>query len=234
MTDLAERFDELRPWFTRFEVDGVRLGGANSYQGDNRIKLFFEWVGQPESILELGSLEGGHSVQLASPDFVKRLLGLEARAKNIERARLAAEVVGRGNIEFGQADLDQASLERYGRFDAVFCAGLLYHLMQPWRLLKEIAKVTDCVFLDTHYSETEDVTIDGYVGSLYAEGQPADHEYRYADTDVLSGLSDSSFWMTLPCITETLSRSGLVVRHELTVPDWDGYGPRVHLAATRE
>jgi hypothetical protein len=233
VAEARERFDALGPWFTRFEIDGVSLGGANSYQADHRIDLFFEWVRRPASILELGSLEGGHSVQLAAPAFVERLVGLEARAENIQRGRLAAEYLGRGNIEFSQADLDQSSLEQFGRFDAVFCAGLLYHLMQPWHLLEEIGKVTDCLFLDTQVSETEETTIDGYVGSLYAEGEPSD-AHRHSDIDVLSGLSDASFWMTLPCLTDTLRRIGLVVQHQVVVPDWDGYGPRVHLAAMRD
>jgi len=233
MTELRDRFDALGPWYTCFEIDGVKLGGPNSYDDDYRVKLFFDWIGQPSSILELGSLEGGDSVQLAAPSFVKRLLGLDAREANIKRAELAAELLGRANAEFAQADLDQESLGRFGRFDAVFCAGLLYHLMRPWRLLEEIAKVTDCLFLDTQYSATDDVTVEGYEGSLYIEGRPSD-EGRYSDSDVLSGLSASSFWMTLPCLTETLEQLGFAIRHQRDIQDWGGYGPRIHLAAIKQ
>jgi hypothetical protein len=234
MLDLAQRFDALSPWFTSFNIDGEKFGGTNSYDGDHRITLFFEWAGQPKSILELGSLEGGHSIQLAAPEFVDRLVGLEAREDNIARARLATEVLGRGNVDFRQADLDSPALNQHGRFDAAFCAGLLYHLTKPWRLLEEISTVTDCLFLDTQYAPREDVVIDGYPGTVYVERKPTDQEYRHAPTDVLSGLSDWSFWMTLPSIEETLGRHGFTVQHQLTVPDWDGYGPRVHLLAARE
>jgi SAM-dependent methyltransferase len=222
VAELYDRFEALRPWFTRFVIDGKELGGTNSYDDDYRVDRFFEWMGRPTSILELSSFEGGHSVQLAAPPFVGRLIGLEARQENIERAQLAVELLGKGNVDFIRVDLDKESLERFGRFDAVFCAGLLYHLAQPWRLIEEIAKVTDRLFLDTHYSDVDEVTVNGYVGSVY-------HEGGYADP--LSGLSESSFWMTLPCLMDTLSRVGFVVRHRYVVQDWGGYGPRIHLAA---
>jgi len=184
-------------------------------------------MGEPRSILELSSFEGGHTLQLAAPPFVERVLGLEGRPENIARARLATELLGRGNIDFAEIDLDQETgqLEQLGRFDAVFCAGLLYHLTKPWTLIEKVAKMTDAFFLDTHYSEKANVSIDDYVGSRYNEG---------GYSDPLSGLSEASFWMTLPCLQETLAKSGFSIRHELVVPDWAGAGPRIHIGAVRD
>jgi SAM-dependent methyltransferase len=220
---LRDRFEALGPWYTRFEIDGETYGGTAPYEADYRVGLFFEWIEQPASILELSSFEGGHSLRLAEPPFVERLMGLEGRAENIERARFVADLLGRGNIEFAQADLDRDPLAPYGRFDAVFCAGLLYHLTRPWRLLEEIAQASDRLFLDTHYSPTEETEVDGYVGSIYHEPPSS-----------TSGLSKSSFWMTLPCLRDTLSRAGFMVVHEEDKLDWSGLGPRVHLAAIRD
>jgi hypothetical protein len=229
--DIQERFDALRPWYTRFTVDGKHYGGDASYDDDARVALFYAWFARPATILELGSLEGGHSVQLAAPGFVERLVGVEARAGNIARAKLAAELLGRGNIEFRQADLERALLDPFGAFDAVFCGGLLYHLMRPWHLLEEVGKVTDQFFLDTQVSATEDATFEGYVGCWYAE-QP-DQPTRHTDTDTLSGLSDASFWLTLPCLVDTLRRIGFVVKEQRLTENWDGYGPRVQLGLIR-
>ena len=222
-----EKFEALDPWFTRFEINGESFGGGNSYEQDPRVGLFFEWLGQPETILELSSFEGGHSVRLAAPPFVERLLGLEGRAENIQRAELVIQLLGCQNIEFCHADLDNdsTSLEQFGRFNAVFCAGLLYHLTHPWRLLEKIADVTDHLFLDTQVSATGDVTVEGYVGSMYSEG---------GYSDPLSGLSASSFWMTLSCLEDTLNNLGFEVRQKIAIPDWEGRGPRVHLAASKE
>jgi 2-polyprenyl-3-methyl-5-hydroxy-6-metoxy-1,4-benzoquinol methylase len=229
--DIQERFDALRPWYTRYTIGEKSYGGDASYDGDVRVGVFFTWFDRPKTILELGSLEGGDSLQLAAPDFVERVVAVEARAGNIARAKLAAEYLGRGNIEFRQADLERALLDPFGRFDAVFCGGLLYHLMRPWHLLEEIGKVTDQLFLDTQISATEETTFEGYTGSWYAE-QP-DSPGRHTETDVLSGLSDASFWLALPCLVDTLARIGLVVKEQRVAEDWDGYGPRVQLAAIR-
>jgi SAM-dependent methyltransferase len=224
--ELRERFDAVGPWFTRYEIGDVGLGGDNSYDEDYRVGLFFEWLGEPRTILELSSFEGGHSLQLADPPFVEQVVGLEGRPENIERAKLAVELLGRGNTEFVQVDLDRESLslEQYGTFDAVFCAGLLYHLTHPWFLIEKVAEVTDRFFLDTHYSKRDDVRIGDYVGSRFKEG---------GYNDPLSGLSEASFWMTLPCLKETLEAVGFQIRHERIVPDWAGAGPRVHLAAVK-
>jgi SAM-dependent methyltransferase len=164
-------------------------------------------------------------VRLAVQPFVELVLGLEARPESIKRAELAAELLGRGNLEFRQADLDSDSLARFGQFDAAFCAGLLYHLRQPWRLIQEIATVTDRLFLDTHYSESGEDHVDGYVGSTHPE---------YGYSEPLSGLSETSFWLTLPCLIDTLSQAGFEVRHRHIIQDWAGYGPRVPLAAFKE
>jgi SAM-dependent methyltransferase len=225
MAELRERFDALGPWFTSFEIDGEAFGGEHSYEDDHRVSLFFEWLGEPARILELASFEGAHSLQLASRPFVAKLLGLEARPESIKRAELAVELLGRGNVEFRQADLDNVSLQEWGEFDAVFCAGVLYHLTRPWRLIEEVARVTDRLFLDTHISNTDEVRVGRYAGHMYREG-------GYADPQ--SGLSESAFWLTLPCLTEILNRAGFVVQRQLVIPEWDGQGPRVHLAAVKQ
>jgi hypothetical protein len=223
---LREKFDAVGPWFTRYEIEGLTLGGANSYDDDRRVDLFFKWLSQPHTILELGSFEGAHSLQLAAPQFVERVVGLEGRPENIARGRLATALLGRGNIEFIQMDLDEpAMLSQFGRFDAVFCAGLFYHLARPWTLIENVAGVTDRFFLDTHYSLANEVRVEGYEGAYYDEG---------GYTDPLSGLSEASLWLTLPCIDETLQRSGFCIHHKETVADWAGAGPRVHLAAVKE
>ena len=224
MSRLAERFDALQPWFTRATIGDETFGGDHSYDDDWRVKMFFECFPEPRTILELGSFEGGHSVELARPECVERLVGLEGRPENIERAELVAELLGRGNIEFRAADLDRADLEPHGRFDAVFCAGLLYHLTRPWRLLEEIAKVTDRLLLDSHYSATGADELEGHRGSFAEEG---------GYDDVLSGLSPRSFWLTLGGLIKVLTDNGFAVTRLVEEEDWKGAGRRVQLACER-
>jgi hypothetical protein len=224
MSDIRARFDALGEWYTRYEIAGEVVGGENSYADDYRTELFFSWFGRPRTILELGSFEGGHSLTLAGPPFVERLLGLEGRAENIARSTLAVDLLGRGNVEFQQADLDaDGALAGLDRFDAVFCAGLLYHLANPSRLLGAIGGLTDRLFLDTHYA-TEELDVDGRLGSWFHELGP-EHP--------LSGLTAESAWLTLPSLICAVNDAGFAVRHLVDVPDWAGNGRRAHLGCVR-
>lgn len=223
---IADRFEALAPWRTRFAIDGEAYGGELDYSGDRRIATFFEWFGTPRTILELSSFEGGHTLQLAAPETTERVLGVEGRTENVDRARLVADLLGRGNTEFVVGDLETVDLAAYGRFDAVFCAGLLYHLVTPWRLLAEIARVSDRLFLDTHYwTKPEVVEVDRHAGGWYKEG---------GYDDPLSGLSGRSFWLTKPSLVEALADAGWSVRNEVDHPDWGGgAGARVWLGCVR-
>jgi hypothetical protein len=219
------RLAALGPWYTKYVIDGHATDGEHDYTGDPRIDLFFRWTGEPRTILELSSYEAGHSLLLAEPPFVQRVLGLEGRVENVRRASYAADRLGKGNIEFVKCDLEDVDLTQFGRFEAVFCTGLLYHLVRPWLLIEQVAKVTDSFFLDTHYARHPDTVVDGHEGAWFAEG---------GYNDRLSGLSERSFWMSMADLTATLQRVGLDVVDFHDHDDWNGGGPRVLLLARRQ
>jgi hypothetical protein len=221
--DLSERFTALGPWQSRFVIDGLPLGGDLDYSEDQRVPTFFGWFGAPRTILELSSFEGAHSLQLAGPRTTERVLGLEGRDDNIARARFVVELLGRGNVEFAREDLETVELARHGPFEAAFCAGLIYHLQAPWRLIREIAGVTDRLFLDTHYWDGEESERDGFRGGWYDEG---------GRSDPLSGLGRRSFWLTLPELMRALTDAGWAIRHIMHFSEW-GPGPRVWLGCVR-
>ena len=190
MTDsLAAEFERLGPWVTGFVIDGHSYGGAYDAAQDafGRIGHFTESFPDAASILELGSLEGGHTVCLAKLPGVRRVVAIEGRQENIDRARFVARLLGVNNVSFEFADLEQFDLATLGSFDAVFNCGLLYHLPEPWKLLTRIARVSDRMFLSTHYCRDQAVTISagGYMGSWYTE---------LGRDDMLSGLALRSFW----------------------------------------
>ena len=113
----------------------------------------------------------------------------------------------------------------FGRFDAVLCSGLLYHLPRPWELLDRLPAAAPGLLLATHYAAAGavDTSVDGIPGHWYTE---------QGYTDSLSGLSPRSFWMTVPAIVERLRSAGYarvdVVRDE---PDINPNGPHVTIAA---
>jgi SAM-dependent methyltransferase len=198
---LRAEFAKRGPWITRFVIGGVELGGDFDPAVGDRVGQFFQAFPEARSILELGPLEGGHTFDLAQRPGVIRVLAAEARAANIVRAKFVQELLEVRNVEFVEMNLENAELTAFGKFDAVFCSGVLYHLPEPWKLVAEIRRVTSKLFVWTHYVPEADA--DFVVGELrgqeHLEGGP--NEPR-------SGMSPKSLWLTLPSIIKLLKAAG--------------------------
>ncbi len=211
-----QRWQALAPWYTRWTFGERDYGG--DWQDDGmRVKQFHARFGLHRGrVLELSCLEGAHTTELAR--HCDGLLALEGRQANVERTRLVLEVLDVTNVEVSLADLETVKLAEYGRFDAVFCVGLLYHLVNPGRLLWHCQNVSNALFLWTHYSLTEELP----GGRWYAE-----------DSDSpTSGLSRRSFWPTRPVLLDWLNgaySSVEVIAEQLDHP----HGPAITLACER-
>ena len=195
----------LAPWWFAFEAEGHSFGGQTPRDTD-KVRIFFEWIGRcggrASRILDLGSHEGHHALQLAGHPGVEEVLGLEGRAENLERARFVQSVFGVVKIDFRLYNLERFDPADIGPFDAVFCSGLLYHLPEPWAFLEALAPACRFLFLDTHYAPTDDDQTDRYRGRWWTE----------ETSDPLSGLSPRSFWLSFRHLMMLLLSNGLLVR----------------------
>jgi Methyltransferase domain len=218
--EIERAFAAVGPWESRFLIGGRAYGGEQASMEDGRVDEFFRLVGTPTSVLELGSFEGAHSALLGAAPSVERVVCLEGRAENVQRARVALELLGlTDRVRVEQVDLEDADLAAFGSFDAAFCSGLLYHLSQPWLLLRELRRRVGSLFLDTHVSATDHIVLAGYRGSLYRE---------LGLEDTQSGLQGYSFWPTAEALERMLEDSGFRVVHRRDWPD-AANGPRIHL-----
>jgi hypothetical protein len=199
--DLSAEFAKLAPWIFQFRVDGQDYGGGISAIGDARIDQFFGFAPEAETILELGSLEGAHTFLLAERARVRRVLALEGREANLRKARFVQDLLKVQNAEFAQANLEQTELTRFGKFDAVFCSGLLYHLPEPWKLIEQLPAVAPALFIWTQYAAEEEAKDigRGLRGKIHGEGGP---------DEPLSGMSATATWLTLESLRALLSGSG--------------------------
>ena len=224
--DLAAEFDRLGPWIFQFRIGERDYGGRISAVGDGRLDQFWQFVPEAATILELGALEGAHSFLLAKHPGVKRIVSVEGRAANLRKARFVQQLLGIRNIEFLEANLEHADLAGLGTFDAVFCCGLLYHLPEPWQLLKKLAGVAPSLFIWTQYAAEQDAhdVPGGLRGKIHGEGGP---------DEPLSGLSPTATWLTLDSLRAVLTASGY---NEITViHDDPGHpnGPAVSIGARK-
>jgi len=199
--DLAAQFAKLGPWIYQFQIGGQTYGGGISAVGDVRVERFLRFAPKAQTILELGSLEGAQSFILARHPGVKRVVALEGREANLRKARLVQGLLEISNVEFIQANLEQADLTSFGKFDAVFCCGLLYHLPEPWTLLEQLPNVAPRLFIWTQYAADDEAreVANGLRGKIHIEGG--------AD-EPLSGMSSTATWLTLDSLRDVLAANG--------------------------
>jgi SAM-dependent methyltransferase len=224
--ELDQEFEKRAPWITRFVIDGAEYGGSYDYRADPRTDWFLSEFPDAQTVLDLGSLEGAQSLRLAEHSGVAQVVGIEARPANIEKAEFIHRTMACDKVRFRCADLEVADLTEFGHFDAVFCAGVLYHLPEPWHLLRKIAEVSDNLFLWTHFAldEKADRTLHGYQGLMYREGGWDDPQ---------SGTSPESFWPNFSSLQCMLEDAGFEVRRVINKTLTTQPGPITALSAVR-
>ena len=65
-------------------------------------------------ILELGSLEGGHTFALGALAGVDEVVAIEGRTENVERARVVQRALGVDNVKFVVGNLETMDLAPLG------------------------------------------------------------------------------------------------------------------------
>lgn len=224
-TEIAREFEARKPWITKFVIEGQQYGGSFDAVNDGRLHQFFACFPSVQTVLELGSLEGGHTIGLARHPSVQKVVGVEARIENLEKAIFVRDLLNVGNIEFVQSNLETADLAAFGTFDALLCSGLLYHLPEPWKLVRQFPSVSRNLFLWTHYADERAAkkVVNGYRGVWFKEG---------GIRDPLSGVSRKSFWPTLGSLLALLTENGYDSIRILENNPHHPNGPSVTLAAT--
>ncbi|GJH35703.1 class I SAM-dependent methyltransferase [Paraburkholderia azotifigens] len=209
MPDLGWTID-ISPWFL-----GARRVLNYAFDG--------KFLGK--RIADLGCLEGGYTVEFARMGF--EAVGVEVRDSNIANCNFVKERVGLANLSFVQDDV--WNVGKYGKFDAIFCCGLLYHLDRPREFIQEMAKIASkIIIINTHYAAEEtiekfnlsDITEhEGLPGRWYAE-HDVDDRQQLDSLKWTSWSNKKSFWLTKGAILQTLQSSGFDLVFEQF--DWLG------------
>lgn len=176
-----------------------------------------------KSIADLGCLEGGYTVEFSRMGM--QATGIEVRQSNIENCLHVHKNAGLPNLAFAKNDV--WNLAEYGRFDAMFCCGLLYHLDQPAKFIRLMAEQTrDVIMINTHYADDVQSAVfalsamtenEGLPGKWYAEHN-ADSEGEIETFKWTSWKNKRSFWLTKAAILQTLQDCGFDLVFEQV--DW--------------
>lgn len=197
-------------------------------------------------ILDLACLEGHYGIEFAR--LGAEVVGIEGREQNLAKARFVKEVLALDRLTLLQDDVRNLSLERHGRFDIVFCSGILYHLDVPdvFHFVRRMAEVcSGFLFLNTHILPAEPGDNRAHLGPL--ETFPFDgHQYtgrRCPEHDPSSSVDQrlgklwasldnaSSIWFAIDSLREMLVRSGF--RHVYHCLTYWNTTDRITLIATK-
>src|SRR5436305_14791437 len=106
--ELSEKFQALAPWITRFDIQGFHYGGSIDIDTKGSISEFTLNFPHAKTVLELGSLEGACTFELASQPQINRVVAIEGRRHNIAKAQFIESLHGNGKIEWVLDNLETA------------------------------------------------------------------------------------------------------------------------------
>jgi hypothetical protein len=219
--------------------------GDTALFADDRISLAIEALGgvQGARVLELGPLEGGHSFMLEAAGAT--VVGVEANKDAFLKCLVVKELLPLRRCSFLCGDAIEYLEETTERFDVCVASGILYHMVDPVRLIELVSRHADRLFVSTHYYAAERIAANDHLRArldntpTQAEHGGYPHQlyrYRYGNTSRVRG-----FYGGTQTFSNWLTRDGLfgALEHfgwgEVKLVD-DGdylYGPAVSFVAAR-
>lgn len=129
---------------------------ATKYGDDQRLKYIAYFLDLRDlRTLELGPFEGHHSIVLEKMG-VRENIAIESRPENLRKCQRIKEKYGLDRTTFILGNIEEfyngtAQPQFAGRFDLVFCLGVLYHVPEPGKAVAWFRSQAKALFLGTHY-----------------------------------------------------------------------------------
>jgi hypothetical protein len=205
---------QLAPDFvTGFKFEGAMFGGDRDAVNDYRIRKLNELCDlEGKRILELGPLEGGHTLAMSKLG-PREIVAVEGRPENFIKCAIIKTLYDLNNTRFVLDDLRSATLEKLGRFDICVCLGVLYHLPNPYRVLQAISAVADRVYIWTQHSSDSypegdmiKIELEGFVGN--AKRASEGKYYSEVLSKSQAGLQERSVWFSLNDLVAAVHDAG--------------------------
>ncbi|MGX2041182.1 class I SAM-dependent methyltransferase [Methylocaldum sp. MU1018] len=170
-------------------------------------------------VLELGPLEGGHSYMLQHRN-ANKVISIEANTRAFLKCLCIKEIFNLDRVEYKLGDFMSFLEKDNSRYDLVVASGVLYHMEDPIKLLKLISRVSDRLFIWTHYydqkiiSSREElshkfspVSSFEYDGVIY-ESSTQSYKDALAWSGFCGGPKPVSRWLTRESIIKALEQFG--------------------------
>jgi tRNA (mo5U34)-methyltransferase len=151
--EIRQGIEELGPWFYRFDFgDGIETTPAIPASVvdifDTRLRMLLAAVDahfgrrlRDIECLDIGCHEGFYSLAMARRG-VRGVVAVDARPENLNRARFVTEAMGIHNVVYRQGRVETLASDQARTFELTLFLGLLYHVEDPMRCLRQVAAVT--------------------------------------------------------------------------------------------
>jgi tRNA (mo5U34)-methyltransferase len=130
---IAQRIEELGPWFHNIELRGVHTAPAH-FLGDyptlhwRTFENAIPWDLRGRTVLDIGCNAGFFAIKMKQRG-AERVVGIDSDPRYLAQARFAADVM---EVEIELKEMSVYDVGRLGeRFDLVLFMGVLYHLRHP-------------------------------------------------------------------------------------------------------
>lgn len=233
--ELQRRIAAFPYWYHRIELpDQVCTPGwaphdAGAYRIPERL--------DGQRVLDVGAWDGywtfealkrGAKQAVAIDDFSDFLGRLaESDRKAWDTFDLCREALGYSEEQADRVEMSVYGVaeETVGRFDTIFCFGLLYHVRHPLLVLDQLAQVCDGdIFIESAILD-DFSPYHGGLGNGYPSGQMVMEFYPGSEY----GGNDSNWWVpTLECLSKMVLAAGFD-----TVSAWKLLDPPTHVSNCR-
>lgn len=233
-------------YISRFPSDTGLTGGEANLFEDGRIDWLHSKVDlRDRTVLELGPFECGHSYMMQKLG-AKQVVGIESNSRIFLKALIVKEVLGLDKVELRYGDFLPYLRSGPPKYDVCVASGVLYHMTNPIELLALASRVSDTLFIWTHYYDEElvsrsrnvqerltpagDVAYDGLSFPVF--------KYHYGTRDLSArtfcgGSNEFSYWMHRDSIITCLKHYGFdEIELAFDHPDHQN-GPSVAILARR-
>lgn len=196
------------------------------------VQIVSDLAGKPLTecrILDLACLDGIFSIEFARHGA--DTMGIEIREANIKKAIFCKEALGLQNLEFRQDDVRNISVEACGKFDAIACSGILYHLTaidaislidRMYDMVNRLVIIDTCVSLEP--AERFVSESDEYWGCIYREHSDSATPQEKEKQLWASADNPTSFWFTRPSLINILNKAGFSSVYECFTPAHMNHG----------
>lgn len=236
-------------WASLLPLPGVQSGKAPLFD-DSRIRWLLDTMTDSETsldamhALELGPLEGGHSWMLEQAGAAS-VTAVEGNKTGYLKCLLVHKLLKMQRTNFVLGDFNRVLATTDKRYDLLIASGVLYHLADPLRTLLDMMRVSDRIFIWSHFADADAMPANdrrrrpmtGEVRMGEHEGEQLTYHIRsYLGTHRISafcgGRESAAVWMESNEVIALLERRGYRVTRGPAEADHPA-GPALCLLAIR-